>query len=65
MVHTKQAKQITFLLIATKQTIAYSWKSPVLSFQEVLNCLNGFTVNEKLTAVLEDKYNTFLKVWFP
>lgn len=53
------------IFIATKLTIAKAWKTPALSFEAVKNCVNDIMVNEKLTAVLSDTHDKFLRVWQP
>ena len=50
---------------ATKLIIARAWKTLILSFEAVKNCINDIMVNEKLTAVLADTHDKFLRVWQP
>lgn len=56
---------ITHMFMATKQTIARSWKTPFLSFKEVKNRVHGMLINVKLTVILEDKYDKFQRTWQP
>lgn len=53
------------LFTATKLTIARVWKTPILSFEAVKNLMNDVMVNEKLTAILSDTHDKFLRVWQP
>lgn len=52
------------ILTATKLTIAKAWKTPALSFEAVKNRVNDM-INEKLTAVLSDTHDKFLRTWQP
>lgn len=56
---------VSHIFSATKQTIARAWKTPLLSFEEVKNRVHGTLVNEKLTAILSDTHDKFLRVWRP
>lgn len=53
------------LFTATKRTIARAWKTQTLSYEAVKNRMDDIMVNEKLTAVLSDTHDKFLKVWRP
>lgn len=53
------------LFTATKLTIARAWKTQTRSFEAVKNRMDDIMVNEKLTAVLSDTHDKFLKVWRP
>lgn len=51
------------LFNAAKLTIAKAWRTAILSFEAVKNCMNDVLVNEKLTALASDTHDKFLKVW--
>lgn len=53
------------IFTATKLTIARDWKTPNLSFEAVKNTVNDIMVNEKLTAILMDTHDKFLRIWQP
>lgn len=53
------------IFTATKLTRAKDWKTPVLSFEAVKNRVNDIMINEKLTAVLSDTHDKFLRTWQP
>lgn len=53
------------LFTATRLTIARAWKTPVLSFEVVKNCMKDIVVNEKLTVILSDTHDKVLRVWQP
>lgn len=53
------------IFTAAKLTIAKAWKTSMLSFEVVKNRMNDVTVNEKLTAILLDTHDKFLRVWRP
>lgn len=46
-----------------RQTIARSWKTQLFNFEEVKNRLHGTLINEQLTAILEDTYDKFQRIW--
>lgn len=59
-------RQLAFhLFTATKLTIARAWKTLVLSFEAIKNHMNDIMVNKKLTAMLSDTHDKFLRVWQP
>lgn len=50
---------ITHMFMATKQTIARSWKTLLLSFEKIKKRVHGSLINKRLMAILKDKYDKF------
>lgn len=48
-----------------EQTIAWLWRTPILSYKAVKNTIQGTLNNERLTAILEDKLDKFQRIWRP
>uniref|UniRef100_A0A803K359 Reverse transcriptase domain-containing protein n=1 Tax=Xenopus tropicalis TaxID=8364 RepID=A0A803K359_XENTR len=58
-------KLLNHILLAAKQTIAKSWKSPTVNFLMFKNKVDWIFINEKLTGIAADKLTEFQTVWKP
>lgn len=55
---TKQFRLVTFILTAIKQTLAKEWESSIPTVYQVKAKMIWYMVNEKISAILNDKVTT-------
>lgn len=60
-----QRRLITFIFISAKIIIAKSWKTAALPFAQLKHKLSWIMLNERMTAILQDKMQMYKKVWDP
>ena len=58
-------KLIAFIFVAARITIAKSWRSPTVPFCLLKSKLSWIMVNERMSAILNDRVAVFDKVWDP
>uniref|UniRef100_A0A803JBX6 Reverse transcriptase zinc-binding domain-containing protein n=1 Tax=Xenopus tropicalis TaxID=8364 RepID=A0A803JBX6_XENTR len=56
---------ISFIFLTAKITIAKFWKTTQIPISHFKSKMNWVMVNERLTSVLLDKHDKFLKIWEP
>uniref|UniRef100_A0A803KAU1 Reverse transcriptase domain-containing protein n=1 Tax=Xenopus tropicalis TaxID=8364 RepID=A0A803KAU1_XENTR len=58
-------KLLNCMFLAARQTIAKSWKAPSINFTLFKNKVDWIFINEKLSSIANDKFNSFQLVWKP
>ena len=56
---------LTFIFISAKITIARNWRSAALPFEQLKGKLSWLMLNERLSALTQDKMKFFHQVWDP
>lgn len=59
-----QHKLAVYLFMAKKK-IAKAWRTPTLKVHEVVMIMQTFLVNDKISAMIQDKMKTFERFWNP
>ena len=60
-----QRRLLMFIFISAKITIARNWRAASLPLEQLKRKLSWLMLNERLTALIQDKLEIFHKVWDP
>lgn len=61
----RECTLVTHIFSVMKQMIAKVWKMPLLYFTEAKSRVHSTLVNEKLTTILTETHDNFLRTWQP
>lgn len=61
----KSVKLITYILLASRITIARPWKQSVIPLDYIRSKLNCIMINDKLTHILCNNSKKLDKIWDP